>query len=280
VTYTADSVRTYFDTLGEREWERLEATYQGRTSFAIHRRALESHVRAGMRVLDIGAGPGRFAIDLITHGATVTVADLSPVQLELARRRLEERGLAGHVEGFHQLDVLDLRAFDDGSFDVVVCFGGVVSYTKERHPEALRELARVVRTGGIVMLSVMSLYGTMQLIGPLDAAKVLETIDQHLDWQAVLSGDDVVYTRSGSAEFHQPLALFTSVGLRAAIERAGFHVVELASANPIIPQFLRLPNIGASPVAAAELEKLEIAASGHPGLLDSGGHLIAVARRA
>ena len=280
MTYTADSVRTYFDTLAAREWERLEATYQGRTSFAIHRRTLDSYVRAGMRVLDIGAGPGRFAIDLVARGATVTVADLSPVQLDLARQRLEERGLAGRVEGFHQLDVLDLHAFDDASFDVVVCFGGVVSYTKERHPEALRELARVVRTGGVVMLSVMSLYGTMQLIGPLDAAKVLETIDQHLGWQAVLSGDDVVYTRPGSAEFHQPLALFTSVGLRAAMERAGLHVVELASANPIIPQFLRLPNIGASPAAAAELEKLEIAASRHPGLVDSGGHLIAVARRA
>jgi hypothetical protein len=108
----------------------------------------------------------------------------------------------------------------------------------------------------------------------------MESIDQHLDWQAILSGDDVVYTRSGSTEFHQPLALFTSAGLRAAVESAGLHVESLAAANTIVPQYLRIPNINASATASAELEKLEIQASVFPGLVDAGGHLIAVARRA
>jgi 2-polyprenyl-3-methyl-5-hydroxy-6-metoxy-1,4-benzoquinol methylase len=279
VTYTPDAVRAYFDTFAEREWDRLAATVQGRANYAVHRRFLDAHVRAGMRVLDVGAGPGRFAIDLIGLGAEVAIADLSRVQLDLARRRLDERGLLDRVEGFHEADVVDLAAFGDGAFDVVVCFGGAVSYTKERHPEAVRELTRVVRPGGRVLLSVMSLYGALRLIGPLDAPGVLETFDAHLDWNAVLSGADVVLTRPGSAEFHQPLALFTSDGLRRVLHAAGLQVESLASANPLLPQFSRVPKIAESKAASDALEKLEVALCDRPGLVDAGGHLIAVARR-
>jgi SAM-dependent methyltransferase len=232
-----------------------------------------------MRVLDIGAGPGRFAIDLVSLGAEVTVADLSPVQLDLARQRLEARGLLDRVVAFQQLDVLDMTAVDDASYDAVVCYGGVVSYTKERHPDALREIARVVRPGGTVLLSVMCLYGVLRLVGPLDAASVLESIDQHLDWRAALSGADVVYTRVGSTEFHQPLALFTSGGLRAAVGRAGLVVQTMAAANAILPQFAPAPKIELSARAADALQALEMAVCESDGLLDAGGHLLAVATR-
>jgi SAM-dependent methyltransferase len=279
MTYDSDSVRAYFDTFGEREWERLERNLQGRTNYAVHKRFLQDYERAGMRVIDIGSGPGRFAIDAATLGAEVTLVDLSPVQLELARTRLTERGLLDRVRGLHRADVLDLTAIDDDAYDAVVCFGGVLSYTKERHPAALREIGRVVRPGGVILVSVMSLLGILRLLGPLDASEVLEAIDTHLDWQATLSGAGVVYTRVGSVEFHQPLALFTSGGLESAITDAGFTVERMASANPILPQFQPVPKIEANPRAAALLEELEIAVCDAPGLLDAGGHLLAVARR-
>lgn len=280
MTYDAESVRAYFDTFANREWERLETTVQGRSNYAVHKRFLDEHVRPGMRVLDIGCGPGRFAIDLIALGADVTLADLSPVQLDLARQRLAERGLLHRVREFCRLDVLDLQSIDDGEYDVVVCFGGVVSYTKERHADALEELARVTRPGGAVLLSVMSLYGALRLIGPLDAAAVVESMNAHMDWQAVLSGAQIVYTRSDSVEFHQPIALFTSAGLRTAIVEAGLEVESVATANPLLPQYLRVPKIEASSYAADAVQALEVAVCDYPGLLDAGGHLLAVARRA
>jgi len=278
VTYDAQAVRGYFDAYGEREWQRLEATFQGRSSYAVHRHLLDQYVRPGLRVLDIGSGPGRYAIDIAAMGARVTLVDLSEVQLEIARRRLGERQLLDRVESFRTGDVLDLDAFDDGAFDLVICFGGVVSYTKEQYPRALRELRRVVRPEGAVLVSVMSLHGTMRLIGPLDAAKVIETIDQHLEWSEVVGGAGVTCTRVGSAEFHQPIALFTSAGLTSALEEAGLRVERLASANPLFTQYMKLPQIEASPVAAERLIQLEVAACESPGLLDAGGHLIAVGR--
>jgi SAM-dependent methyltransferase len=279
MTYDANGVQAYFDTLAEREWERLESTVQGRSNYAVHQRFLDEHVRPGMRVLDVGSGPGRFAIDIVERGAQVTLADLSPVQLELARQRLGERGLLDRVEGFHRLDILDMGSIGDAAYDLVVAFGGVVSYTRERHRDAIGELVHVVRPGGAILISVMSLYGTLRLAGPLDAAAVMEAIDEHIDWQGVLSGADIVFTRAGSPEFHQPLALFTSAGLRAALEGAGLRVEALASANPLLPVYSRIPRIADSAVAAAAFIDLERAVCDRPGLVDSGGHMIAVARR-
>ena len=46
---------------------------------------LDDFVSAGDRVLEVGAGPGRFTIELATIGATIVVGDVSEVQLELNR---------------------------------------------------------------------------------------------------------------------------------------------------------------------------------------------------
>lgn len=277
--YDASGVRAYFDVYAGQEWARLEETVQGRTSYAVHRRVLERSARAGMRVLDIGAGPGRYAIDLARLGCAVTVADLSPVQLDLARQHLEEAGLLPRVAAFRELDVTELGELEPDSFDLVVAFGGVLSYTCELYPKALRELVRVARPGAPVLVSVMSLHGTLRLAGPLDAAAVLARLDDHLDLPAALAGDDVVFTRPGSPEFHQPMALFTSEGLRAALSGAGLAVEAIASANPLLPYFQNVPRIAEQTEAETALRQLELAACECPGLRDAGGHIIAAARR-
>src|SRR6476619_2439750 len=104
MTYDATALRAFFDAYGDKEWDRLEKTLQGRIKHAAHRRILERYLRPGMRVLDVGSGPGRFAIDVARLGATVTLVDLSSVQLDLARKRLAEHDAAGSADGFHCLD--------------------------------------------------------------------------------------------------------------------------------------------------------------------------------
>lgn len=150
-----DPARTaeYFDELGEGEWTRFE---DGRTpglGLGVHIQMLEGYVRAGDRVLDAGAGPGRFTLELLRLGAHVTALDISPGQLELLRARVPD---VEAVVG----DITDLSRFPDDSFDVTVCFGGPLSYVLERADEAVAELARVTRPGGHVLVSVMGLGGT------------------------------------------------------------------------------------------------------------------------
>jgi len=115
--------------------------------------------------------------------------------------------------------------------------------TYEQAKELLKELERVLCPGGTLLMSVDSLFGTLRLVGPLDAHTFLEQPDTHIDWQAVLSGAGVVYTRLGSPEFHQPLVLFTSHELRQALEQVKLQVIEIAAANPIVSEIAQIPRI-------------------------------------
>jgi len=80
----------------------------------------------GMRVADIGCGPGRFALDMLRAEALVTLVDISGVQLRLAVDRITAAGLGGRLEGVHELEVRDLGLVAGSAFDAVVCYGGVL----------------------------------------------------------------------------------------------------------------------------------------------------------
>jgi 2-polyprenyl-3-methyl-5-hydroxy-6-metoxy-1,4-benzoquinol methylase len=160
-SYNPASVARYFDALGAREWTRLVETPTAEVKLHVHSHYLRRYVTPGMRVLDIGAGAGRFTQVLATLGASVTVADLSPVQLSLNKQHAAEHAFAHAVTDWVMADICDLSAFPDEAFDAVVCYGGPLSYVFERRQEALDELRRVTAPGGYLFLSVMCLWGSI-----------------------------------------------------------------------------------------------------------------------
>jgi ubiquinone/menaquinone biosynthesis C-methylase UbiE len=100
----------------------------------------------GRAVLEVGPGSG-FASQLFAEaGAQVTAVDLTDWAVETTRARLEAFGLEGNVL---QADAERLP-FDDASFDLVFSWG-VIHHTTDLH-QALRELVRVLRPGGRLVL--------------------------------------------------------------------------------------------------------------------------------
>ena len=84
--YEHARVAAFFDEFGEGEWARFE---DGRTppqSLAVHLDALHRFVAPGDRVLDVGAGPGRFTIELdgrtVKTPATRTQPKQFPIGIE------------------------------------------------------------------------------------------------------------------------------------------------------------------------------------------------------
>ena len=132
---------------------------------------------------------------------------------------------------------------------------------------------------GLLFLSVYSLNGTLRLLGPLDAHAFLEQANDHIDWEAVHRHEGVVYTRPDSPEFHQPLVMFSSEGLRACLTQAGFEINMMASSNPILQAGNKIPRITDIEQASSTLTDLEVALYTCPGLVVTGEHLIAVARK-
>ena len=102
------------------------------------------HLKPGMRVLDCGCGPGSITADvaeLVAPGQVIGV-DIEPGQVEAARRRAEERGLAN--ARFEVASLYELP-FSDASFDRAYAHTAVQHL---REPlRALREIRRVLAPG-------------------------------------------------------------------------------------------------------------------------------------
>ena len=106
-------------------------------------------LRAGMRLLDVGCGPGS-----ITRGLAERTAPGEVIGLDLSRETLEAARHDASVRGLRNLryeegSVYELR-FPDTSFDVAYAHQ-VLQHLRQRDA-ALREMLRVVRPGGLVAI--------------------------------------------------------------------------------------------------------------------------------
>ena len=268
--YDAEHIAQFYDTYGEREWERFGRSPADRIGLEIHTRMLAEFVRPGDRVLDAGAGPGRFTIELARLGASVVVGDISPEQIRLNEEKVRDAGFASAVEERHVLDITDLSRFPDASFDVVVCYGGPLSYVWEKADVAARELARVLRPGGHLLVSVMSNLGTHRTW--------LNFILSQTEEFVVEAVNRVFETGGIPAEFNHGHAmhLFTFSELRDLLESAGCEIAAASASN-----YLTAQSQAIEPMNDELWEMLvewELRACRQPGAVDGGTHIIAVGR--
>jgi ubiquinone/menaquinone biosynthesis C-methylase UbiE len=103
---------------------------------------------SGKRVLDVGCGPGYWARLLIPRGVDYWGIDISPRSVELAKRSLALRGLAGHQE----VGNAERLRFEDSSFDAAIS-EGVVHHTPDTQA-CVDEIFRVLKPGGRAAVSV------------------------------------------------------------------------------------------------------------------------------
>ena len=112
-----------------------------------------------LEILDVGGGAGYYSFWLWEKGHNVTLVDLSPVNIELARKHAETSGIKLHK--FETGDAVDLN-FPDEQFDMVLLLGPLY-HLNERNERiaALSEAKRVLKPGGIILSAVISRYASL-----------------------------------------------------------------------------------------------------------------------
>ena len=102
------------------------------------------------RVIEIGAGTGRYSIALAKQGFAVTAVELVEHNLDILRNNAE--GVA-NIEAY-QGSALDLSRFADRTFDLTLVLGPMYHlYTFEDKKKALSEAVRVTKRGGYILVA-------------------------------------------------------------------------------------------------------------------------------
>jgi SAM-dependent methyltransferase len=179
------------------------------------------------KFLEAGCGPAANALNLARAGAEVTGIDFSPHAIEAAEEGFRRHGVRGD---FVLCDVRDIR-FPDGTFDFVYA-GGVVEHFRDTD-RAIAEMARVLKPGGRVLLTVPALtlsYPYMFLRGNVPAIPVGEQAATFLHFRLL---------RGAFAEFGFERS-FRKRRLAGLVADAGLVDVEVGRFDTYLP-LLKIP---------------------------------------
>jgi ubiquinone/menaquinone biosynthesis C-methylase UbiE len=141
-----------------RETRSFEAQLEERTA-SVNAAFLLPHLRSGMRVLDVGCGPGTITLGLaeaVAPGEVVGV-DLQQSMVERAQALAAERRIAN--VRFERGDAYELP-FADGSFDAGLEHHVLMHLADPIR--GLREVRRVLRPGGVLALRDPDVATTVQ----------------------------------------------------------------------------------------------------------------------
>ena len=135
------------------EWGRLD---REPIEFRVNWFFMKKYLEGSGSILDNGAGPGKYSLKLAQEGYRVTMSDMTPSLVEMARVKARESGLNAQFEGFYEMDARNLSELGDGQFDASLMLGPLYHLQQEEDRiKAVKELYRVTKKNGIVFVAFM-----------------------------------------------------------------------------------------------------------------------------
>lgn len=119
----------------------------GMVEYLTTMRFIEKYLRPGMRIIEIGAGTGRYSRALAEKGYHVDAVELIEHNIEVFKQ---------HITGdepvrIFQGDAMDLAAFETNTYDITLLLGPMYHlYEKDDQLKALSEAIRVTKKGGVI----------------------------------------------------------------------------------------------------------------------------------
>lgn len=253
-----NSVYNHYD-----ENNRLCRSRHGQLEYMTTMAYVRRHAAPGARVLEIGAGTGRYSVALARDGYDVTAVELVPHNLDVLRHN--SHGLP--LQAF-QGDALDLSRFADGSFDVTLSLGPMYHlYAPQDVHRTLDEAIRVTRPGGVIITAFLSVYAIVasNYLNEQMRDGLAENFTP--DWQ-VRHFEEQVFTGYDVAEFE---ALFADRPVHHLTTVAADSILELAEKNAAF---------ALSDDAFAAFAAYHLATCEKRELLGASSHLMHICRKA
>lgn len=123
---------------------------RGTVEFTTTMRYIEKYLQPGMRILEVGAGTGRYSHTLAQKGYRVDAVELIAHNIEI----FKQHTVTDEPVTITQGNATDLSAFADNTYDITLLLGPMYHLiAKEDRISALSEAIRVTKKGGVILVA-------------------------------------------------------------------------------------------------------------------------------
>lgn len=144
---TLDYLKNYYENYDEDS--RLRSQH-GSVEFLTTMWYIEKHLTENSRIIEIGAGTGRYSHALAQKGYRVDAVELIEHNIEIFKSKTQEGENISVVQG----NAMDLSDFADNTYDITLLLGPMYHlFTEEEQKKALSEAVRVTKKGGIIFVA-------------------------------------------------------------------------------------------------------------------------------
>ncbi len=149
-------VKSFYEHVDEEQ--RLKKSRHGQMEFRTTMEYIHRMVQPGGKILEVGAGTGRYSVALAKEGYEVTAIELVVRNLEV----LKEKGQGLDKLQSFQGDALNLSRWENDTFDVTLVLGPMYHlYEKEQIHKAIDEAIRVTKKNGVIFFAFLSVYAIL-----------------------------------------------------------------------------------------------------------------------
>ena len=144
---------------------------------------------SNIKIADIGAGTGRYSVELCHQGYDVTAVELVKHNLEILRSKHE------NIKSW-QGDAQNLSFLDDETFDITLLFGPLYHiHGEENQLKAIEEAKRITKKSGFILIAyVMNDYSVISYCFKEHKYKeVMEKGGLSKDFHTICTEDDLYY---------------------------------------------------------------------------------------
>lgn len=119
----------------------------------IKKQIIQTHVRPGMEILDIGCGTGSLMVDAAKGGARIAGVDISKGMLAVARKRIAKKGMEDRVALYHAGAVEIDSLFEENSFDLIISTLVFSELYSEERALALHQIKKLLKHDGTFVIA-------------------------------------------------------------------------------------------------------------------------------